>query len=238
MTSPHALSVAMLLADARLPGGGHAHSASLEPALLGGMPERDVPAWMVGRATTVSLVEAGTAVVTSRVLTVPRASRGPGATDGAEVAEVVQAWAARTPAPALRDAARLLGRGYLRVARTLWPTATAVRTLVAHEAARGPLPRAVVLGAVAAATGLAPADVVRLTVYDDAQTAASAYLKLAPCDPLAPARWVLDACAAAEEHVLRVAACTTPEEIPASGAPQTEGWAQAHALTNQRLFRA
>ncbi|WP_454854134.1 urease accessory protein UreF [Promicromonospora soli] len=229
MTTPHALSVAMLLADARLPSGGHAHSASLEPALLGGMPTDSVPAWLVGRATTVSLVEAGTAVVTARLLA--------GVGDFG-LADVVGAWAARTPAPALRDAARLLGRGYLRLARMLWADAPAVRALVAHDAAHGPLPRAVVLGAVAAATGLPAADTVRLTVYDDAQTAASALLKLEPLDPVTPARWVLEACAAAEQHVLRVAACTTPEDIPASGAPQTEGWAQAHALLSQRLFRA
>ena len=35
-----------------------------------------------------------------------------------------------------------------------------------------------------------------------------------------------------------VAACTTPADIPSSGAPQTEAWAEAHALENQRLFRA
>lgn len=230
MTSPHALSVALLLADARLPSGGHAHSASLEPALLGGMPIGEVPAWIAGRATTVSLVEAGTAVVTARLLA--------GADGGFGLADVVRAWAARTPAPALRDAARLLGRGYLRLARTLWADAPAVQALVAHDAGHGPLPRAVVLGAVAAATGLPAADTVRLTVYDDAQTAASALLKLEPLDPVTPARWVLEACAAAEQHVLRVAACTTPEDIPASGSPQTEGWAQAHALLSQRLFRA
>jgi len=229
VTSPHALSVALLLADARLPSGGHAHSASLEPALLGGMPTGEVPAWMVGRATTVSLVEAGTAVVTARLLA---------GADGFGLADVVRAWAARTPAPALRDAACLLGRGYLRLARTLWADEPAVRALVAHDIGHGPLPRAVVLGAVAAATGLSAADTVRLTVYDDAQTAASALLKLEPLDPVTPARWVLEACAAAEQHVLRVAACTTPEDIPASGSPQTEGWAQAHALLSQRLFRA
>ncbi|WP_129788279.1 urease accessory protein UreF [Promicromonospora panici] len=231
MTTPHALSVAMLLADARLPSGGHAHSASLEPALLGGMPTASVPAWLVGRATTVSLVEAGTAVVTARLLA--EVSDG-----GFGLADVVRAWAARTTAPALRDAARLLGRGYLRLARTLWSDAAAVRALVAHDAAHGPLPRAIVLGAIAAATGLPAADTVRLTVYDDAQTAASALLKLEPLDPVTPAHWVLEACAAAEQHVLRVAACTTPEDIPASGSPQTEGWAQAHALLSQRLFRA
>ncbi|MEL7975574.1 urease accessory UreF family protein [Isoptericola sp. F-RaC21] len=249
LLAPHPATVALLLADARLPGGGHAHSASLEPALRGGMPPSDVPAWMVGRATTVSLVEAGTAVVAARLL----ADAEPGAPEhGSRVDAVVRAWAARTPSPALRDASRLLGRGYLRVARTLWPGSAAVRVLVDHDAASrrpdghapggprgaGALPRAVVLGAIAAATGLPPADVVRLTVYDDAQTAASALLKLEPLDPLAPARWVLDACAAAEEHVLRVAACATPEDIPASGAPLTEGWAEAHALTTQRLFRA
>ncbi|WP_419703352.1 urease accessory protein UreF [Promicromonospora sp. NFX87] len=248
MTSPHALSVALLLADARLPSGGHAHSASLEPALLGGMPTGDVPAWIVGRATTVSLVEAGTAVVTARLLACADgggfADRAGTSSDGARVAggfglaDVVRAWAARTPAPALRDAARLLGRGYLRLARTLWAASPAVQALVAHDAGHGPLPRAVVLGAVAAATGLPAADTVRLTVYDDAQTAASALLKLEPLDPVTPARWVLEACAAAEQHVLRVAACTTPEDIPASGSPQTEGWAQAHSLLSQRLFRA
>lgn len=243
MSSPHALSVAMLLADARLPSGGHAHSAGLEPALVGGMPTAEVPAWLVGRATTVSLVEAGTAVVTARLLGAPSDGvSGPPdgvlPTSGVRLADVVRAWAARTPAPALRDAARLLGRGYLRLARTLWPDAPAVRALVAHDAAHGPLPRAVVLGAVAAATGLHLADIVRLTVYDDAQTAASALLKLEPLDPVTPVRWVLEACTAAEPHVLRVAACTIPEDIPASGSPQTEGWAQAHALLSQRLFRA
>ena len=255
--APHPLSVALLLADARLPGGGHAHSASLEPALRGGMPPADVPAWMVGRATTVGLVEAGTAVVAARLL----ADAAPEDPDTAgRLDAVVRAWAARTPSAALREASRLLGRGYLRVARALWPQSVAVRALVAYEAAHeaahdaarataraarqapaqrsGTLPRAVVLGAVAAAAGLPPEDVVRLTVYDDAQTAASALLKLEPLDPLAPARWVLDACAAAEEHVLRAAACATPEDVPASGAPLTEGWAEAHALTTQRLFRA
>jgi urease accessory protein len=242
--APHPGTVALLLADARLPGGGHAHSASLEPALRGGMPPGDVPAWMIGRATTVSLVEAGTAVVAARLL----ADAGPDDRVDLGVDAVVRAWAARTPSPALREASRLLGRGYLRVARTLWPGSAAVQVLVRHDAAArrptgaphgaGTLPRPVVLGAICAAAGMPPADVVRLTVYDDAQTAASALLKLEPLDPLAPARWVLDACAAAEEHVLRVAACATPEDIPASGAPLTEGWAEAHALETQRLFRA
>lgn len=227
--TPGAFAVALLLADARLPGGGHAHSAGLEPALRGGLPPGDAHAFLVGRAATVSLVEAGTAVVTARLLgTDPRA----------DLDAVVRAWSARTPAPAQRDAARLLGRGYLRVARSLWGDAPPVRGLAAHDGAGEPLPRAVVVGAIAAAAGLGPEELVRLTVYDDAQTAASALLKLEPLDPLVCAGWVLAACLAAEPHVPGVAACSTPGDIPASGAPQSEGWAQAHALTTQRLFRA
>lgn len=229
--TPHPFSVAMLLADARLPGGGHAHSAGLEPALLAGMSPADVPVWLRGRARTVSLVEAGTAVVTARLLSL--LPTGAGAQK--HLSAVDDAWAARTPSAALREAAHLLGRGYRRVARSLWPHRPPVQAL---DAWTGPLPRAVVLGAIAAAAGLRSQDVVRLTVYEDAQTAAAALLKLEPLDPLAPAQWVLDACAAAEPHVPHVAACLTPEDIPASGAPQNEGWAEAHALLTQRLFRA
>lgn len=230
-SGPAPLTVALLLADARLPGGGHAHSAGLEPALQGGMNPALSRAYLVGRATTVSLVEAGTAVVTSKTLATDP-------TDHVRLHRVVRAWAARTPAPAHRDAARLLGRGYLRAARELWADHPAVEALVAADTAGRHLPRAVVIGAIAAASGVSPEDVVRLTVYEDAQAAASALLRLEPLDPLVPTRWVLDACSAAEPFVARVAACTQPEDIPASGAPQTEGWAQTHSLTTQRLFRA
>ncbi|HKT55706.1 MAG TPA: urease accessory protein UreF, partial [Microbacterium sp.] len=66
-------TLAMLLADARLPTGGHAHSAGVEPALQGGMPASEVPALIRGRAVTSSLVDAGTAVVARHVF----ASDGP-----------------------------------------------------------------------------------------------------------------------------------------------------------------
>jgi urease accessory protein len=31
---------------------------------------------------------------------------------------------------------------------------------------------------------------------------------------------------------------TSPGEIPASGAPQIEAWAESHAVANRRLFSA
>ncbi|HWT33886.1 MAG TPA: urease accessory protein, partial [Microbacterium sp.] len=85
MTATASSTIGMLLADARLPTGGHAHSAGVEPALLGGMPASEAPALIRGRAVTTSLLEAGTAVV----------ARHRFAVDG-QVDEVVAAWAART----------------------------------------------------------------------------------------------------------------------------------------------
>jgi urease accessory protein len=213
----------MLLADARLPTGGHAHSAGVEPALLGGMPATDVPALIRGRAVTASLVDAGTAVV----------ARHRFATDG-DVTAVVGAWAARTPSAALREASRLLGRGYLRLAGRVWGGHPAI----VRCAELNTPPRPVVLGAIACAAGLDAADLARLAVYDDAQAAAAALLKLEPTDPAVPITWVLDACAAAEPRIPGVAALTDPVDIPCDGAPQSEAWAQAHAELTRRLFRA
>lgn len=210
-----AQSVALLLADARLPTGGHAHSGGMEPALLGGLPADRVRDYLVGRARTTSIVDAGTAVA---------------AAAGADLDAVIMAWAARTPSAAQRTAARELGRGYLRLLRSLWPGHAVVLP--------AGCPRPVVLGVIGAAAGLPPDDLARLSVYDDAQAAASALLKLQPTDPLLPTRWVLDACAAAEELIPLAVAADRPEAIPAFGAPQSEGWAEAHALLTSRLFRA
>lgn len=217
-----AQSVALLLADARLPTGGHAHSGGMEPAVTGGLPPDQVRDFLIGRARTTSIVEAGTAVAACVAAHEEQAAFG--------LNDVTAAWAARTPSPAQREAARALGRGYLRLARRLWPERVADLT--------GDHPRSVLLGVIAAAAGVRAAELARLSVYDDAQTAASALLKLRPQDPLVGVQWVLEACAAAEDLIPLATAAIRPEAIPAFGAPQAEGWAEAHALETMRLFRA
>lgn len=216
MTS--ALPLALLLADARLPVGAHVVSGALEAALRGGLPREQVGAYMRTRMRTVVPVEAGTAVVARAV-----------ALSGGDLEEVAAAWAARTPARPQREIGEVLGEGLARLARRLWP-----------EALGAPrrLPRPVVLGAIAAATGLPAADLVQVVGYDDAQTVAAALLKLEPGDPLAAAALVLEACAELAPQVPALAALTTPEAIPASGAPQTEDWATAQSVLPRRLFRA
>jgi hypothetical protein len=80
---PHPEFASLLLADGRLPVGGHTQSSGLEPALLGGLEHRDVPALVATRLRTVVLVDAATAVaastrttVRSRVATRAGTSRG------------------------------------------------------------------------------------------------------------------------------------------------------------------
>lgn len=223
-TRADSLTVAMLLADARLPSGAHAHSAGMEPAIAGGMPSADAPQFLLGRAHTTTLVDAGTAVVARHL-----------ALGGDDTHAVERAWAARTPSAAMRDASRLLGRGCLRLASQLWPDADALGR--ARERPDPP-PRAVVLGLIAAAAGLDAEDLVRVTVYDDAHSAAAAVLKLEPRDPVDTIAWVLDTCASVEHLVPVLSRLTHPDAIPAAGAPQADGWAEAHAVLTQRLFRA
>jgi urease accessory protein len=171
-------------------------------------------------------VEAGTAVVSRHFcLTEPTLS----------LLAVESAWAARTPSKAARAVSRALGRGYLRLTEQLWHLPPSVLALRENG---GQLSRAVILGAVAAVAGLDAQSLVRLVVYDDAQTIASALLKLEPLDPLRPQRWVLRACAAAEPHVPALADLTSPDAIPAFGTPQIEEWTEAHSRLTQRLFRA
>ena len=77
----------------------------------------------------------------------------------------------------MRATARMLGRGLLRLARRTWPGAVAGWPVDAQP------PRAVVLGAIAAVTGLSAVELARLVAYDDVQTVLAAALKLLPLDP-------------------------------------------------------
>lgn len=222
MTAPASLTVALLLADSRLPAGAHVSSNALEAALRDGLAPADVAGYVAARIRTVVLVEAGTAVV-ARAL-------GP-SSPGLD--RLRAEWAARTPSRAQREVAGALGDGLRRAADVLWPGAVPV-----PDQRDGPWPRPIVLGLVAAAAGLGAEDLVRLVAYDDAQTIASALLKLEPGDPRAAAALVLEACALLEPCVAELAALTDPTHIPCAGAPLTEGWSEAQSALPRRLFRA
>jgi urease accessory protein len=219
-----ASTAAMLLADARLPSGGHAHSAGVEPAVTAGVRPADLSALLRGRASTTTLVEAGTAVVARHARL-----------EGGDLDAVEAAWAARTPSRAQRDAARVLARGYLRVGGALLPGDEA---LAAWRGRSTPPPRPCVLGVIGAGLALSPLELARLVVYEDMQAAAAAVLKLEPCDPLDLVTLVVELCSGVEDRVSEISTITDPADIPALTAPQSEAWAEAHARSTRRLFRA
>ncbi|MBM9467878.1 urease accessory protein UreF [Nakamurella sp. YIM 132084] len=221
----------MLLADNRLPTGAHTQSAGLEPAVRGGMPVREVPDYLAVRLATVTLVEAGAAVVA-------RAVAGRGHRDIGDSAHdldaVEQAWRARTVGPALRETAALLGRGYLRLAGRLWPSSTVVAALGRVQRPS----RAVVLGGIAALVGLDDAALIRLIGYDEVQTVCAAALKVEPGDPVQATSWALASQPLIERMVAPLVGLQDPDEIPSGGAPLLEQWSQQHAAATHRLFRA
>ncbi len=228
MPAPSGELMLMLLADARLPTGAHTQSAGLEPAIRAGLPTASVPGYIRARLRSVTTVEAGAAVVArSRTLA--------GGTDlVAELAAVDQAWRARTISPAMRETAALLGRGYTRLLSRMWPQSPAVAALTALRGTS----RAVALGVAAALVGLTAAQLVRLIGYEEAQTVAAAALKLQPLDPMDATGWVIQVQPEIERMARGLSNITDVVAIPAIGAPLIEQWAEIHATTTQRLFRA
>ncbi|TQN30204.1 urease accessory protein [Haloactinospora alba] len=221
---------ALLLADGRLPTGGHAHSATLEAALAAGLDTGDIPDYIRARARGTARTEAAAAVLALR------AAR----TDPVDYGPVQAALAARTPSRALRDASSSLGRGLERLATSLRPDHPAVAALGTAAAATPGLRvlRPVALAALGAAFAVPEAQLARVAVYEDAQTVASAALKLRPDDPHTAVRWVVEAAGELDEAARAAAATTALADMPARCSPQLDQWAGDHTHATRRLFVA
>lgn len=217
---------ALLLADARLPTGAHAHSSGLEPALVAGLTREQVPTYIDGRLRTVALVEACAAVLTLRLVQVD-----PGASS-----RVQDELLARMPTAPSRRASELLGRGLHRLASRLWGEHPAVRAL---DDLDGPPLRPIAFGVVAAAIGMREDQVARASLYDDVQTVTAAALKLLPVDPTDATGWLLAAAPALEAGVTAAGLVTDdPAELPANTAPLVEQYALDHDVRTRRIFVA
>ena len=207
----------LLLADARTPSGGHAHSGGLEAALAAGLAVAEVPGFMRARLRTVGLVDAAFAALATRAGTLE------------ELLALDFELAARTPAEPLRRAARTLGAGLLRTACAWWPQA---EPLAGYAAESALTPRPVALGAVARAAGLSPLAAARLSVYDDAATVASAAVKLAALGAAVASGWVAALAAEIDELALSARAGGPPSTC----APLLDRRALVHARAERRLF--
>lgn len=204
----------LLLADGRTPTGGFAHSGGLEAARLSA-PE--VPHFLRARLRTVGLVDA---TVAAR------------ACAGDDPLELDDAWAARTPVPALRDTGRRLGRALLRLALRLWPEAP----LAPYAASSSLTPRPVVLGLAGAAAGLEPHAVARLSLYDDASTVVAAAPKLLAVDALDATAWLAAAAPLVDALAAQATMLGPTDPLPAPSTPLLDRRAFAHHLEERRLF--
>lgn len=212
---------ALLLADARLPAGDHAHSGGVEAAVADGrVADLDtLAAFLRGRLWTVGLTEAGLVA----------AAAGPAPDWGRLDTEC----SARIPSPTLRQVSRALGRQLLRVARRTWPAPCWARLESCHG--DGPH-RPLVAGAAAGAAGLSATDAALVAAYGSVAVPATAALRLLGLDPYA----VSAALADLGDDLRQVAALAATggdlADLPAAAAPVIEQAAERHDAQEGRLF--
>ncbi|WP_369036309.1 urease accessory protein UreF [Streptomyces adonidis] len=213
----------LVLADGRFPAGGHAHSGGAEAAVKAGRitGAASLEEFCRGRLHTAGLVSAALAAAAAR---------------GVDPVLLDAAADARTPSPALRVAARKLGRQLMRAARATWPSAEL--DALAREFPKG-AHQPVVLGLAARAAGLGPEDAAYCSVYESVSGPASAVVRLLSLDPF-DATGVLARLAPELDRVVdravEAAVGGDLDALPAASAPMLEVGAEGHAGWAVRLF--
>ena len=210
------LATLLVLADGRLPAGGHAHSGGLEAAVAAGRVREvaDVGGFLLGRLRTTGLVSAAFAASACA-----RTEKCFDLDCGLD---------ARTPSPALRRASRAQGRALLRAGRAMWPV-PAIGREPHHPVA---------LGALAAAAGLGPLEAAVAAAHGAVSGPASAAVRLLGLDPYA-VHALLAGLAPEIDRIAADAAARTDDPVdalPAAGAPLLDIGAELHATWEVRLF--
>lgn len=221
----------LALADARFPGGGHAHSGGVEEAIAAGLVSTvdSLREFLRGRLRTAGAVQAAFAAAAAHA-----ALRG----------VPVEHWQrldaeldARTPSAAQREASRAQGGGTLRAGRSAWPSPALERLAGARSRPHHPL----VLGVLAAASGAAPGESAHAAAYLAVSGPSSGGVRLLGLDPMA----VNAAVAALGPEIDRVAdraaqrAGADPAELPAPTGPGLDLLAEEHERHHRaegRLF--
>jgi urease accessory protein len=210
------LATLLVLADGRLPSGGHAHSGGLEAQVAAGRVRDldDVGGFLRGKLATSGLVAAAFAAAACR-----RPDEWAALDDGLD---------ARTPSPALRKASRAQGRALLRAGRAMWRLSPIGRE--PHQP--------VALGVLARAAGLGPEEAAVAAAHGTTTGAASAAVRLLGLDPYAVhallARLAGECDRIAADAALR--AGDPVDDLPAAGSPLLDIGAEHHATWEVRLF--
>jgi urease accessory protein len=234
MISP--ISSLLLLADARFPAGGHAHSGGIEEAIERSVVV-DVPslgAFLAGRLATSGLVSAAAAAaVCERCEDHVAARRGPAL--GQLWRDVDAELDARYPSPAWRTASRTQGGQFLRGALTVLGGAI-LESLRQHACT--PPHHAVAVGATAATASLHPHEAAIAAAYLSVAGPASAAIRLIGLDPFEVTRAVAGLTVEIDEIGVTAAqrARLPLDELPAAAEPVSDLLAEAHLQRKERLF--
>jgi len=229
----------LLLADGRLPAGGHAHSGGLEAAVASGRvcDGASLEGFLRGRLATAGLVAAAFAAFATAAAVAAAAVAAAAVAVAAVAAspwdrrELDAEFDARTPSPALRRVSRTQGRALLRVGRAMWT----VPDWVEHPA--GPH-QPIALGLVAAAAGLDPVDAARVAAYGSVSGPAGAAVRLLGLDPYPVHALLARLAPACDDVAARAAAYRDGRaaDLPAVSAPLLDIGAEDHATWEVRLF--
>ncbi|HEY2724147.1 MAG TPA: urease accessory UreF family protein [Pseudonocardiaceae bacterium] len=233
----------LLLADSRLPTGGHAHSAGVEAAVERGLlrDEAGLAQWLAGRllgsaAAIAAAAAAGCLLAAAEIA--PEVSSEVPPEEPVDWARWDGAVSARTPSAATREASRAQGAALLRTARQIW-SSPALEALSAHHRPHHPL----VLGAAVAAAGDTPDAAALLALHHLVGGACSAAVRLLGLDPIAVAATAARAGQAAEriarEATLLARAAVARRDtrlLPSTGTPLPEVLAELHARAEVTLF--
>lgn len=210
------LAALLMLADARLPAGGHAHSGGLEPAASLIRDEDALRTFLAGRLATAGLTAAGLAAAAC--------------TRPAGCAALDAEADARTPSPAQRATSRRQGRTLLRAGRTAWPAPY----LDELAATPGGPHHPIVLGAVAASAGCTAREAALAAAYLSVSGPAAAAVRLLGLDPLA----VNAGLAYLAPRIEATADAAVREDLPCPSAPGLDLLAEAHVREEVRLFES
>jgi urease accessory protein len=243
-----------LLADSRLPSGGHGHSGGVEALVDRGLVRSadDLALFLDGRVRTGGRVVAAACAAACAVaggvrgsqhggftaVGVQQSHHAPGPGDPVDWLRWDAAVSARTPSAALRAASRAQGAALLRTVTLAFPS-PAVAALRALPRVHHPL----VLGAAAAAAGADPAQAAALALHHLVGGACTAAVRLLGLDPLRVAAVAAAVGRAADvvadtaaTHALAAVAADDPALLPAGGSPLTDVLAEIHHASEATLF--
>lgn len=226
------LTSVLLLADSRLPSGGHGHSGGVEALVERGLlaDVNDLTCFLNGRVRTAGLVVGAFAAVAALSRQEwPRWDweRWDAALD------------VRTTSSALREVSRAQGSALRRTVRLAWPDDPGLRGLDDIDQPHHPL----VLGAAVAAAGGGHEQAAALAVHHLVGGAAAAAVRLLGLDPLRVtaaqaglAPLADDVTAQAASIAARAVADDDPDLLPADTTPMPEIMAELHAAEEVTLF--